>query len=123
MRPTNYIRTEGDRIEICLDVLFKKEGGSFVSYAPALELSGCGRDFDEARKSFEIVLREYVRYTRENGTLEADLLRHNWKKEFISKREVYTGLDFTLLLASNEQAKSMTRGNFEKRSERITVTS
>ena len=121
MRPSNYIKTKGNLIEVCLDVMFKKEGKSVVSYAPALELSGCGKDIEEAKRSFDIVLREYIKYTRENGTLEADLIRHNWRKEFSEQKEVFVGMDFGLMLVSNEQARSMTRGKFSKSNERVTI--
>ena len=122
MTPTNYIKTEGNKIEVCLDVIFKKEGDAIVSYAPALELSGCGKDEEEARKSFEIVLNAYIKYTIENGTLEADLVRHNWKKEVIKQQEVFAGQEFPLILLSNELARSMTRGRFSKSSERMTIS-
>lgn len=122
MKTTNYIRINGNKIEISLDVIFKKEGDAIVSYAPALELSGCGKSEEEAKRSFEIVLTEYVKYTKRNGTLEADLLRHNWKKEVVRQKEVFNGLDFPSVLLLNEQARTMTNGKFMKSNELMTVT-
>ena len=31
-----------------------------------------------AKKSFEFVLKDYLDYTVENGTLEQDLINHGW---------------------------------------------
>ena len=121
MTSTNYIKASGNRVEVCLDVIFKADAGVVVSYAPALNLSGCGKTIEEAKQSFEIVLREYIKYTREHGTLEEDLLRHNWKKESLTKRELFVGQDFWLILVSDEKAQSMTRGNFSKSSEILSI--
>ena len=41
-----------------------------------------GYDYTEegAKKSLEWVLKDYLEYTVENGTLEQDLLSHGWRK-------------------------------------------
>ena len=56
-----------------------KDDEAYYSYCPALELIGYGNDKEEAKKSFKIVLEEYIRYTTENQTLLADLKNHGWK--------------------------------------------
>ena len=120
---TNYIKSDGNKIEICLEVLFQEDkDGVVVSFAPALNLSGCGRSIQEAKESFQIVLREYILYTREHGTLEEDLIRHNWTKSSVMPKTVFTGLELDSSLFFNEQAKRITRGNFSKSNERISIS-
>lgn len=57
---------------------FREDGCSFV-YCPSLDLVGYGLNAKEANDSFKVVLYEYLKYTTENGTLEADLAQHGWR--------------------------------------------
>lgn len=122
MASPNHIIILDNKIEVRLDVIYKIEGNAIVSYAPALDLSGCGKDEEEARKSLKIVLNNYIKFTIKNSTLEADLAKHNWKKHVNKQHEIFEGPEFPLILMTSDQAKSMTRGAFSKSNVRITVS-
>jgi predicted RNase H-like HicB family nuclease len=62
-----------------LNLVAFKDDEAYYSYCPALELIGYGDNEEEAKKSFEIVLEEYINYTTENNTLIKDLEKHGWK--------------------------------------------
>lgn len=114
----NYIHIKDGAIDVCLDVLIKKDQNNvYISYAPALDLSGCGNSLEEARRSFEIVLTEYLKYTLENGTLEQDLLEHKWKKE----ENAFESPAFWAIFRTNKAAQEMYAGDFSKSQERITI--
>ncbi|MBO4801101.1 MAG: hypothetical protein J5545_04465 [Bacteroidaceae bacterium] len=54
------------------------DGDVWIAYCPELDLVGCDHGEESAKKSFEIVFRDYLDYTIEQGTLEQDLLAHGW---------------------------------------------
>ena len=119
MANTNHIHIHNDgKVDVCLDVLIKKdENNVFISYAPALDLSGCGYSLEEAQQSFETVLTEYLKYTISNGTLEEDLLAHHWKKE----ADQYASPAFWVIFRTNKAAQEMYAGDFSKSQKRMTV--
>ena len=41
-----------------------------------------------AKKSFEFVLKDYLDYTVENGTLEQDLINHGWLYKAFGKAKL-----------------------------------
>jgi predicted RNase H-like HicB family nuclease len=53
-------------------VIFK-EGETFVSYCPELDVSSCGGDTDEARKNLRTAVRLFLEEAERMGTL-ADIL-------------------------------------------------
>ena len=66
--------------EIDVSVFLFKEDDVFHAYCPELDLVGYDYTEEGAKKSFEWVLKDYLEYTVENGTLEQDLLSHGWRK-------------------------------------------
>jgi hypothetical protein len=62
-----------------LSLVAFKDGNIYNVYCPALNLCGCGYTETEAHKSFNVVLKEYLKYTTENQTLVADLESLGWK--------------------------------------------
>lgn len=59
-------------------IIFEEDGVTFI-YTPALDLTGYGRDEDEARASFGETLEEFLRYTINKGTLHDVLVSYGWK--------------------------------------------
>jgi hypothetical protein len=59
-------------------VLFEEEG-SHIAYAPALDLSGYGDTDEEAKASFEVVLKNFLDYTTKKGTIVSELKRLGWQ--------------------------------------------
>lgn len=59
---------------------FKEEDGIFIIYSPALDLSGYGKNEEEAKKSFNEALIEFAKYTSDKNTTEKVLTSLGWKK-------------------------------------------
>ena len=76
----NTIEINNTGIKIDVSVFLFKEDDVFHAYCPELELVGYDYTEEGAKKSFEWVLKDYLDYTVENGTLEQDLLNHGWRK-------------------------------------------
>lgn len=79
------IRKSGSNVSVELSVFVYKDleypnGDMYIAYCPELDLVGYDTTDKKARKSFEYVLKDYLDYTLEKGTLEADLLEHGWRK-------------------------------------------
>ena len=72
--------------EVSLTVLFFKEGGTFVAYAPALDLSTCGDSFEEAQRRFSAAADLYFEECLKRGTLEEALTSYGWRKVTKPKR-------------------------------------
>lgn len=78
------ILKSGNNVSAELSVFVYKDmnypnGDMYIAYCPELDLVGYDTTNRKARKSFESVLKEYIDYTVQNGTLEQDLLEHGWK--------------------------------------------
>ena|SRR5215469_2598851 len=96
-------KDNSEKIEVRLDMIDFQENGIFFTYAPALDLSGYGRSQDEAHRSFDIVLQEYISFTTSQKTLTEDLVRHGW---YITDQHINPP-SLTWLLENNEQAKEV----------------
>ena len=59
--------------------LYQERPDCYVTYCPSLDLCGAGRNTEEAKESFRIVLPEYFKYTISHGTLAKDLSKHGWQ--------------------------------------------
>ena len=57
---------------------FEDENKVHFVYSPHLDLTGYGKDFNEAKKSFEIVLEDFIDYTLEKKTLAKVLSGLGW---------------------------------------------
>jgi len=57
-----------------------KEKGSFVAFSPALDLSTCGKTFEEAKKNFSEALDIFFEECIEMGTLHEVLESYGWEK-------------------------------------------
>lgn len=92
----NIVMLSEDGIGVELQVLFFKEDGITAAYAPALDLFGYGESEEKARSSFETVLQEFIRYTTENDTLEAELKRLGWNKKHKSGKLSPPGIKYII---------------------------
>ncbi len=66
-------------IDVMLSLLSFEEDNTTIIYSPALDLSGYGKNDKEAKKSFEIALEEFLRYSINKGTFEKVLKKLGWK--------------------------------------------
>jgi hypothetical protein len=67
-----------DKYHIGLSLVEFIEDGVTIIYSPSLDLSGYGYDPDEARTSFDASLKEFFRFTKENGNLYNVLKGLGW---------------------------------------------
>lgn len=115
----NRIDINTTSIRVWLDVFSYKEDGVQMMYAPALDLCGYGVTLDEAKKSFEVVVTEYLRFGLENDTLKDDLSAHGWKSS--SEMQEYESPDILSIIQSNKQLQSVMRRDYRKVSKRLYV--
>lgn len=52
----------------------------YVAYCPELNLVGCGHGEEEAKQSFEWVMKDYIEEMVKENALEDDLLKMGWTK-------------------------------------------
>jgi len=65
---------------------FKDENNVHFIYSPHLDLTGYGNKPEEARRSFEIVLEDFVDYTLKKKTLGKVLTGLGWELKGSAKR-------------------------------------
>ena len=70
------INISNEKINSELAIFLFKEDDNYIAYSPALDLSGYGKTEEEARGSFNIVLKEYFDYAIIEETLYKDLIHH-----------------------------------------------
>ena len=115
----NKLEFKNGHINVSLDIFSYREGNVRIMYSPALDLSGYGNTVEEAKRSFEIVLSEYLKYCVENNTLDADLAKHGWKKE--STERDYKSPDLVSMIEHNSNLRDLLQSNFSKTSRMMSV--
>jgi hypothetical protein len=65
---------------------FEDEHKVHFIYSPHLDLTGYGNNFEEARKSFEIVFEDFVDYTLKKKTLGKVLTGLGWEMKGLAQR-------------------------------------
>ena len=85
-------------LELNLSLLEFKENDTFIVYCPALDLSGYDTTRKGARKSFEVTLDEFIRYTVNKNTFVDELKSLGWQVNKRKKR--FKQPDFSKLLRS-----------------------
>ena len=63
-----------------LTVIFLKEEDTTIAYSPALDLSTCGRTFEEAKVNFERAVDIFFKDCTKRGTLDEVLISLGWHK-------------------------------------------
>lgn len=66
------------KIEVEISVFIWKDESTVYVYSPSLDLTGYGDTIMEAKKSFEITLQEFVKYTTNKKTLFDELEHLGW---------------------------------------------
>jgi len=67
-----------NRIKCKLALIIFEEDNNYITFCPALDLSGYGATEEEAKESFELTLSEYFKYTVNKKTFADDLKKHGW---------------------------------------------
>ena len=65
---------------------FKDENNIHFIYSPHLDLTGYGKNLNKAKKSFEIIFKDFVDYTLKKKTLSKVLTNLGWKLKGTLKR-------------------------------------
>ncbi len=79
------IEINNSGVKTNLSVFLFKEEDVYYAYCPELDFVGYDYTAEGAKKSFEIVLKDYLDYAVENGTLDQDLTEHGWRKSKAGK--------------------------------------
>ena len=111
---------DGKKVEVGLSLLAYLEEELHVIFSPALDMFGYGITDKEARKSFDETLEEFLRYTANKGTLQAELLRLGWKAAGRQSHRVFKAPEFSRLLRQNEQLQEIVNHkDFHKYDQRV----
>jgi hypothetical protein len=87
-------------IKVELPVMLFEEDGSLIAYIPVLDISGYGKNEEEAKASLSTCLDEYFSYTIHKKTLIEDLRAHGWT--IVKKNKPFIAPDITDILTSNK---------------------
>ncbi|GAA4013741.1 hypothetical protein GCM10022408_28570 [Hymenobacter fastidiosus] len=98
---------DGKVMEVGLSLLSYREEELHVIFSPALDMFGYGHSDKEARASFDETLQEFLRYTRNKGSLQDELLRLGWKLAGRATSRTYKAPEFSRLLRQNDQLQDI----------------
>lgn len=98
MKDTNTI------LKCRLSVVLFKENNIHIAYCPAVNVYGYGGNDTEAKKSLEISLSEFFRYTLNKKTLASELESLGWN---IKNGGKASPPDMSLLLSKNSDFKTI----------------
>ncbi|MCB0762007.1 MAG: hypothetical protein KDC12_10835 [Flavobacteriales bacterium] len=84
-----------------------QDSGSYVLFAPALEVYGYGKTVKEAKESFNLCVVEFFRHTEDKNTLIKELTRLGWKILGSKNKRTYQTPEFSELLSSNKDLTSI----------------
>ena len=83
---TGKLSSDNHIVSVRIPIIQFEEDNNQIIYCPALEVSGYGNSESEAKKSFEISLAEFFKYTLHKKTLYNEMRRLGWKvKKSMSK--------------------------------------
>ena len=97
------ITLKDNNINASISVYLFKDGRYISAYSPSLNLCAAGNTADEAQAEFHEVLKEYLEFCIEKGTLEADLITHGWKV----KHNRYTPPTLNDMIGNNAQFRNI----------------
>jgi len=110
-----------NRIKCNLPLIIFEEDKNIITYCPALDLSGYGSTEEEAKKSFEVTLSEYFRYTVNKKTLAEDLKKHGWTiMKNLKKKPIPPTLE-NLLRRNEDFSRIFNKYEFQKRNTTINI--
>ncbi len=98
-----YKNKAGDVKVMLLLFHFKDENNIHFIYSPHLDLTGYGNNLDEAKKSFEIIFKDFVDYTLKKKTLAKVLTGLGWKfKGTLKKPKKVLAPSITSVIKEND---------------------
>jgi hypothetical protein len=77
------------------------EDDNVIVYSPALDLSGYGKNPEEAKNSFSEALKEFIRYTDNKNTMQTVLSNLGWKIKGSKNKRKYNPPKDSDLISNN----------------------
>ena len=68
-------------VNVKLQVIVKKEGNKYVVYSPALDLSTCSEDVEDAKRRFSEAVEIFFEEIGKDGTAVEVLKELGWEKD------------------------------------------
>lgn len=96
----------GQLVTVGANVLLWKEDGLHYAFAPSLDITGYGKTEAEAKRSFEVMLDEFLDYTHNKGTIFKELERLGWTVN--KKKKRVKAPDHLELLEDNPDYREIT---------------
>lgn len=105
-------------ISISLSIYMWEEEGIHFVFAPALDLTGYGNSEEEAKRSFEVTLAEFLQYTNNKQTFYDELEHLGWSVNR-RKRRIHAPA-FEEMLEDNESLKEvLNKGGVRRESRNV----
>lgn len=98
---TAKLEANGENIRIALSLVEFSEDNNVIIYSPALDLSGYGITEEEAKRSFEVALEEFIRYTTTQKTLDTVLRSLGWSIRGPKSKPTYNPPKDSEMIVSN----------------------
>jgi len=95
---------DGQHVSIGVPVYLWEEEGIWYALAPALDMTGYGKSEQEAKRSFEVMMEEFVAYTHRKKTIFQVLENLGWTTNKKKKRVAAPQLED--LIKENEDVKA-----------------
>jgi hypothetical protein len=110
-----------NKIKCTLPLIIFEDENCFITYCPALDLSGYGTSEPESTKSFETTLSEYFRYTVNKRTLAEDLKKMGWTIRKNMRKDPIPPTLENLLLNNEDFNRIFNTYDFQKRNTTINM--
>ncbi len=109
-------------VKVQLDIISFEEEGTRICYSPALGLSGYGTDEEQAKKSFEISLEEFLKYTINKNILIEELKKLGWEVKGRKNNRIFKPPYLDQLFQNREYLSDIVRNkNFSRTTRDITL--
>lgn len=102
---TGQYSVDGNVVGVSVPVYLWSEDGITYAMAPALDITGYGKSEAEAKRSFEVMLQEFVSYTHRKKTIYKVLEGLGWTTNRKKKRVVPPAIED--LIQDNEDVREM----------------
>jgi hypothetical protein len=111
------------KVDLSVDLFQFEEDGNVIIYSPAFDLSGYGKSVEEAKKSWEVTIEEFLIYTLNKSTLIKELKRLGWDvKESDVKNKSLKRPSLARLITKNDYlAQILDEKTFSKFEETISL--
>lgn len=70
-----------DKFQVAIPVSIFRDGGTFVAYSPALDISTCAGSLSEVKERFKELVNIFFEELYRKGTTDEVLESLGWKKE------------------------------------------